>query len=84
MWDEYRESVPMSTYLLAFVVTDFEHMESGKFSVWARAEAIRSAKYALEIGPQILKFYEEFFGISYPLPKMDMISLPDFTAGGEL
>lgn len=82
VWDEYEESVPMSTYLLAFVVVDFEHRSSGRFSVWTRADAINSASYALEIGPKVLNFYEKYFNISYPLPKVDMISLPDFTAGG--
>lgn len=73
----------MSSYLLAFVVTDFQSMTNGVFRVWTRADAIQSAKYALGIGPQILKFYEDFFNIQYPLPKVDMISLPDFTAGGK-
>lgn len=72
----------MSTYLLAFVVTDFQNISDGRFKVWTRADAIDSAKYALSIGPKILTFYEEFFNIAYPLPKVDMISLPDFTAGG--
>lgn len=82
--DKYQQSVPMSTYLLAFAVVDFEHLESDdkKFKVWCRSNAIDSAKYALSIGPNILKFYEEFFKIPYPLPKVDMIALPDFAAGG--
>lgn len=83
VWDEFQESVPMSTYLLAFVVTDFSHQTNNKFAVWTRPEAISSAAYALDIGPKILKHYEEFFGIPFPLPKMDMIALPDFTAGGK-
>ncbi|KAG4068421.1 hypothetical protein HA402_007941 [Bradysia odoriphaga] len=44
-------------------------------------EATRSADYALDVGPKLLKFLETFFGIDYPLPKVDMIALPDFTAG---
>lgn len=76
------ETVPMSTYLLAFAVTDFSHKDSGTFAVWTRPDVIRSAEYALSIGPKILKYYEDYFGIPYPLPKMDMIALPDFTAGG--
>lgn len=83
VWDIYQESVPMSTYLLAFVVSDFVNKSSGKFSVWTRSEAARSAEYALDIGPKLLKYLETFFGIDYPLPKVDMIALPDFTAGGK-
>lgn len=80
MWDIYQESVTMSTYLLAFVVSDFVNKSSGKFSVWTRKDASRSAEYALDIGPKLLQFLETFFGIDYPLPKVDMIALPDFTA----
>lgn len=82
VWDEFQESVPMSTYLLAFVVSDFKNLTDGKFSVWTRPEAIDSARYALEVGPKILAFFEEYFDIKYPLPKIDMIALPDFSAGG--
>lgn len=42
---------------------------------------INSADYALNISGRILKHYEKFFGIDFPLPKMDMIALPDFNAG---
>lgn len=81
MWDYYQESVPMSTYLVAFAVTDFAHETTGNFSVWARKEAIQQANYSLSIGPSILKHYEDFFQIPFPLPKIDMIALPDFGAG---
>lgn len=81
MWDHYGQSVPMSTYLVAFVVSDFGHISEGNFSVWARHEAIQQAEYSLKIGPKILHYYEKYFGIPFPLPKMDMIALPDFSAG---
>ncbi|XP_052869863.1 aminopeptidase N [Anopheles cruzii] len=81
VWDVYQQSVPMSTYLVAFVVCDYVNISSGNFSVWARADAIRSARYALSVGPKLLKFLEGFFHIDYPLPKLDMIALPDFSAG---
>lgn len=83
-WDEYSESMPMSTYLLAFAVIDFEFIQENRFTVWSRADTIKSANYALRIGPQVLEFFEEYFGIKYPLPKVDMIALPDFSAGGEI
>ncbi|KAL1390301.1 hypothetical protein pipiens_012445 [Culex pipiens pipiens] len=81
VWDEYQQSVPMSTYLVAFVVCDFVNLTSGNFAVWARSDALNSARYALEVGPKILAYLERFFDIKYPLPKMDMIALPDFSAG---
>ncbi|KAJ8727733.1 hypothetical protein PYW07_001852 [Mythimna separata] len=80
-WDHYAESLPMSTYLVAFTVTDFKNMTNDKFSVWARSEAVKSAAFALEIGPKILKYLEEYYKIKFPLPKIDMIALPDFKNG---
>ncbi|KAL6443884.1 hypothetical protein ACFW04_001721 [Cataglyphis niger] len=73
----------MSTYLVAFIVSDFDvrKSEDGNFRVWARHDAINQSQYSLNIGPKILKYYEEYFQIKFPLPKMDMVALPDFSAG---
>ncbi|XP_066252705.1 aminopeptidase Ey [Euwallacea similis] len=81
VWDHFEESLPMSTYLVAFVVSDFKNISNGIFSVWARASALSQAKFALDIGPGILKHYEKFFGSKYPLPKVDMVAISDFSAG---
>ncbi|CAG9772964.1 unnamed protein product [Ceutorhynchus assimilis] len=81
VWDHFQESLPMSTYLVAFVVSDFQNISRGIFSVWARPSALSQAKFAVEIGPMILKYYEKFFGIDYPLPKIDMVAIPDFSEG---
>lgn len=71
----------MSTYLVAFVVSDFQAQRNGSFAIWARKSAQEQTKFALQIGPSILKYYEEFFQIKFPLPKIDMVALPDFSAG---
>lgn len=71
----------MSTYLVAFTISDFANKSSNSFSVWARSDAINSADYALSIGPRILKNLENYFNINFPLPKIDMIAIPDFHAG---
>ncbi|XP_068157458.1 aminopeptidase N [Drosophila tropicalis] len=81
VWDHFAESLPMSTYLVAYAISDFSHISSGNFSVWARADAIRSAEYALSVGPRILSFLQDFFNVTFPLPKIDMIALPEFQAG---
>lgn len=81
VWDHFAESVPMSTYLVAYIITDFAHLNDGNFSVWARPEAIQSATLALNVGPKILQFLEEFFDLKFPLAKIDMVALPDFHAG---
>ncbi|KAH6930395.1 hypothetical protein HPB50_013180 [Hyalomma asiaticum] len=79
--DTFQTTVRMSTYLLAFVVSDFESRGDDKFRVWARPNAISAVDYSLSIGPKILEFYENYFSEKYPLPKTDMVALPDFNAG---
>jgi aminopeptidase N len=36
---------------------------------------------AAEVGPQILEFFERHYNVPFPLPKMDMIAIPDFGSG---
>ncbi|XP_026831626.1 aminopeptidase N [Drosophila erecta] len=86
IWCEFEESVPMSTYLLAYSVNDFSFKPStlpngALFRTWARPNAIDQCDYAAEFGPKVLQYYEQFFGIKFPLPKIDQIALPDFSAG---
>jgi len=77
----------MSTYLVAFVVSDFVYRESEdvgngvKFRIWTQKDLYEQTAYAAEVGPKILQFYEEYFNVPFPLPKQDMIALPDFGAG---
>lgn len=37
--------------------------------------------YAAVVGPKVLTHFEEWFNVSFPLPKQDMAALPDFSAG---
>ncbi|RVE74835.1 hypothetical protein OJAV_G00026200 [Oryzias javanicus] len=78
----------MSTYLLAFAVSDFGHIrtESGRsvlIRVWANKNAIEKGKgnYALEKATPILAFYEKYYNISYPLKKSDNIAIPGYHYG---
>ncbi|GBO12741.1 Aminopeptidase N [Araneus ventricosus] len=79
--DRFEKTVRMSTYLLAFIVSDFGKPAMDQFSVWSRKSVIDTTAYALEVGPKILSFYETFFKVKYPLPKTDMVAIPDFSAG---
>ena len=88
VWDHFERSVPMSTYLVAMIVCDFEHRTSDPVSVsevdvriWARKNAIEQTEYARSIAAKILRYFEVFFDVPYPLPKQDMVAIPDFGAG---
>ncbi|VDI83753.1 Hypothetical predicted protein [Mytilus galloprovincialis] len=83
--DRYADTPLMSTYLLAMVVCDFTFIERTAnnilYKAWARTEAINQTTYALDVGVRILAFFEEYFATSFPLPKQDMIAVPEFLFG---
>merc|ERR1719266_2949051 len=87
VWDVYQRSVKMSTYLVAFVVSKFKFVEAEKrsngvrFRIWSQPSSVDQTEYAKEMGPRMLEYFEDFFNVSYPLPKQDMIAIPDFSAG---
>ncbi|MPC23578.1 Aminopeptidase N [Portunus trituberculatus] len=58
-----------------------KYVLSMHFIVWARPSAIHQAHYALDVGPRMLTHFINFFSQPYPLPKLDMIAIPDFAAG---
>ncbi|XP_061377482.1 aminopeptidase N-like isoform X1 [Danaus plexippus] len=89
-WTHFERSVNMSTYLVAYVLSDFVNVETNYTSVgnitkpiriWTRPSLISKANYALTIVPKLLSFYEEIFGVPYALDKMDLIAIPDFSSG---
>lgn len=75
----------MSTYLVAWAIGDFEYVESNAFRLPVRTYTIPGYKeqgvYAADLGAKTLAFFEKVFGIEYPLPKMDFLAVPDFSAG---
>lgn len=82
----FLQTPNMSTYLVAFVVSDYENNGNETFGVWTRPNAINSTEFALKIGQETLKNLNNFTGIDYgesstPKMKMDQISIPDFGAG---
>ncbi|NWZ08140.1 AMPN Aminopeptidase, partial [Agelaius phoeniceus] len=84
---EFDTTPRMSTYLLAFIVSQFTSKErnSGKtlIRIWGRPEAIKEGQgaYALNVTGPILNFFEAHYNTAYPLPKSDQVGLPDFNAG---
>ncbi len=81
------ETTPhMSTYLLAFVTGELEHLQAKTKSgtivrTYATPDNVAMTDFALDVAVKTLEFYEDYFGIAYPLAKCDMIALPDFASG---
>jgi aminopeptidase N len=78
------ETTPnMPTYLIAFVVSDFGYKNTTRdFHVWARKGALAQLDYRARVGPELLDAMVKFLlGLEYQLPKLDEVSVPDFSAG---
>ncbi|XP_063881368.1 glutamyl aminopeptidase-like isoform X4 [Scylla paramamosain] len=82
----FEKSLPMVTYLVCFIVCDFTFkeaiMDSGMpFRVYAREDRLSDINYALEVGKSVLQMYEGMFDLPFPLPKSDMVGIPDYSSG---
>nr|AAH45983.1 Zgc:56194 [Danio rerio] len=84
--DQFDVSVKMSTYLVAYIVSDFLSISKTsqhgvQISVYAVPEKIDQAEFALDAAVKLLDFYDDYFDIPYPLPKQDLAAIPDFQSG---
>ena len=82
----FGETPVMSTYLLAFVVGDLVSVEADaangtRIGVWTTRGKENQAGFALDTSVKLLGYFNDYFGIPYPLPKLDHIAIPDFAAG---
>lgn len=88
---EFGTSVPMSTYLACFIVSDFRHKkrevnasEIGKnfdIRVFSTPAQLNKVDFALETAVKMTEYYIQYFKIEYPLPKLDLAAIPDFVSG---
>jgi aminopeptidase N len=81
----FQPSPRMSTYLLALMVGEFESVEAQAegtlVRVWTTPGKKEQGRFALDVSWRLLSFYNNYFGIPYPIPKLDLIAIPDFAAG---
>ncbi|HEY0726263.1 MAG TPA: M1 family metallopeptidase, partial [Pyrinomonadaceae bacterium] len=82
----FADSMKMSTYLVAFIVGEFE----GTPPVLADGVPLRVlavpgkkalADFAVAIGKASLEHFSQYYGIAYPGDKLDLIAIPDFASG---
>lgn len=81
------ETTPqMSTYLLAFVAGELGYLEAtNKHGVtirtYATPDKVEFTRFALDFAVDVLDYFDDYFGVPYPLPKCDLVAVPDFSAG---
>ncbi len=76
----FGESPTMSTYLLFFSVGDFERatekVDGTEIGVITQKGMVKQADFTLDSARAVLKEYNDYFGVPYPLPKLDNIAAP--------
>lgn len=82
----FQTTPRMSTYLLAFTYGELKYKESKTkkgvvVRVYATPDKVDLTDFALDVGVRSLEYFEDYYQVAYPLPKLDLIGLPDFSAG---
>ncbi|BET03125.1 Aminopeptidase [Nesidiocoris tenuis] len=83
---KFAPSLVMSTYLVAVVVGDFDYVEDKSddgvlVRVYTPPGVKEQGEFALYVATKVLPFYKDYFQIAYPLPKIDLVAIADFSAG---
>jgi aminopeptidase N len=82
---KFATTAKMSSYLAALVVGHFEYIEGSvdgiPIRVYSTPGKKEMGKFALDAAEYIVGYYDKYFGIKYPYGKLDLIGLPDFSAG---
>ena len=82
---QFAQTPIVSTYLIYLAVGEFEYLSGNVGKIQIRVITTKGnkskGKFSLNLGKKLLTSYEKYFGITYPLPKLDLIAVPDFAAG---
>jgi aminopeptidase N/puromycin-sensitive aminopeptidase len=82
---KFATTAHMSSYLAALVVGNFEYVEGSvdgiPIRVYSTPGKKEMGKFALEVAEQNVGYFDKYFGIKYPYGKLDLVGLPDFSAG---
>lgn len=85
VWDHYEKTLPMSTYLIAFMVTDFSQkildrrVGSPSYSIFSRDQIQNSIKRIEFLIPSVLEFIQNLTEFHYELDKLDVIIVPELS-----
>jgi len=82
----FDDTPKMSTYLLAFCIGEFDYVQ--KFTkdrvavrVYTPPGKREEGYFSLDVAVKTLEFYDDYFDVRYPLPKLDMIAITEFAMG---
>ncbi len=83
---QFADTIPMSTYLVAFVVGELESSEPvlvgpTPVRVWCVPGKRHLTAFGREIAAASLRFFERYYDLPYPGDKLDLLAIPDFAAG---
>jgi aminopeptidase N len=84
----FADTPRMSTYLFFFTIGDYERIHQDVAGVdlgvvVKRGDAAKG-RYALEQAARLLPYYNDYFGVPFPLPKLDLIAAPGNIVGGSM
>ena len=81
----FAKTPRMSTYLLFLGIGKFDSLQSDgsgtRIAVWTPPGEAEKGRYALDLTRRVLREFEIYYDVAYPLPKLDLISLREFAAG---
>ncbi|XP_052836414.1 aminopeptidase N isoform X4 [Drosophila gunungcola] len=87
--DDFMTTPKMPTYLVAFIVSNMvdsryaalDSEMSPRVEIWTRSTFVDMTHYAYKMVRKFLPYYEDYFGVQNKLPKIDLVSVPDFGFG---
>ncbi|XP_043485217.1 aminopeptidase Q-like [Leptopilina heterotoma] len=85
IWTKFKKTPLLSTYTLAFAVSDFKNVTNkfGNYTVWAsRTVSDKSIEYGFNVGLKAFDAMETFLGVPYSLPKIDIFLAHEFEMSG--
>jgi aminopeptidase N len=82
----FMETPKMSTYLLALCVGELEHKsaytsDGTLIRAFSPPGKVDQTDFSLEVAVKIMEYYNQYFDLPYPMPKLDIAAIPDFAAG---
>jgi aminopeptidase N len=81
----FATSPKMSSYLAALVIGNFSYIEGSADGIPIRVYNVtgkeQTGRFALEVAEHVLSYYDKYFNIEYPYGKLDLVGIPDFSAG---